>query len=164
MISYFQSFIRSLGFHEQRKASNLLLQPGYQLKLPVYILLLSATFVLVGLLLGNLYFEQTYVTMIQNTTQSEYLQQVINQQLQEFRGMSFLLLFVYMLLTIVITTVYTHRLVGPVIPLSRHIKALTEGRYAHRVNLRRNDALQELAAQLNELAETLEQAGRPEHS
>lgn len=160
MISYVQSFVRSLGYREQRKARNFLLQPAFQLRLAAYILLLSMFFMLLALLLGNLYFEQTYVTMIQNTTQSEYLQQVISRQLHEFKAMSLLMLFIYMLVTIVVTTIYTHRLVGPVIPLSRLIKALTQGRYDHRVKLRRNDALQDLAEQLNELAETLEQGNR----
>lgn len=164
MISYFQSFIKSLGYREERRARNYLLQPALQLRLPLYILLLSSLFVLLGLLLGNLYFEQTYVTMIQNTTQAEYLQQVISEQLHEFKTLSLLLLFVYVLLTVVITTVYTHKLVGPVIPLSRHIRALTEGRYAHRVKLRRNDALQDLAGQLNELALKLEKGNRSDRS
>jgi HAMP domain-containing protein len=164
VISYVQSFLRTLGCPEQRKARNFLLQPAFQLRLAAYILLLSISFMLLALLLGNLYFEQTYVTMIHNTTQSEYLQQVISQQLHEFKATSLLLLFVYMLLTIAVTTVYTHKLVGPVIPLSRLIRALAQGRYDHRVKLRRNDALQELADELNELAETLEQGNRRHHS
>lgn len=164
MISHFQTFVKSLGFREQRKARNFLLQPTLQLRLPLYILLLSSLFVLLGLLLGNLYFEQTYVTMIQNTTQAEYLQQVVSQQLHEFKSMALLLMFIYVLLTVLVTTIYTHKLVGPVIPLARHIRALAEGHYAHRVKLRRNDALQDLAGQLNELALTLEKRNRPRHS
>jgi methyl-accepting chemotaxis protein len=160
VVSYLQSLARSLGLGEQRKAANFLLRPALQLKLPLYLLLLSLLFVLLALMLGNLYFEQTYVTMLQNTSQAEYVQQVISAQLGDFRTMSLLLLFVYALTTIVITAIFTHRLVGPLVPLSRHIRALTEGHYAHRVKLRSNDVLAELAEQLNELALTLEKRNR----
>jgi len=154
---YFQTFLSALGINENRKARNILVRPGFQLKLPFYILMLTLTFVALTLLLGNLYLEQAYVTMIENTTQSEYLQQVITDQIAAFKVISLVILFVYAVLVVVITSVYTHRLLGPMIPIERHLKALKEGFYAHRLRLRKKDALHELADQLNELAETLEQ-------
>jgi signal transduction histidine kinase len=57
---------------------------------------------------------------------------------------------------VVVTVVYTHRLIGPAIPMLRHVRALQEGRYTHRLNLRRHDAFIELAEELNRLAETLQ--------
>ncbi len=57
----------------------------------------------------------------------------------------------------VISTIYTHRLVGPVMPIRRHIKALRDGLYTHRVTLRRHDGLQDIADDLNDLARTLEE-------
>lgn len=160
MISYVQSFFRALGLDERRKARNFLLKPAFQLGLPVYILLLSFTFLLLALLLGSLYFEQVYATMMANTTQAEYLESVISQRTGGFKSMALLLLAVYTVLVVVITTVYTHRMLGPVRPISRHIQALQEGLYSHRVSLRKHDALQELAEQLNALAEVLEQRSK----
>jgi len=61
---------------------------------------------------------------------------------------------------IVVTSVYTHGLIGPVLPIMRHVKALQEGLYSHRVKLRKHDAFQELAGDLNELAEVLERRYR----
>jgi len=152
-----QTFFSALGNKEQRKARNILVRPGLQLKLPFYILLLTMAFVLLTLLLGNLYLEQVYVTMIENTTQSEYLQQVITEQMAAFKIISLLVLFVYAVLAVSISCVYTHRLLGPLIPIERHLKALKEGFYSHRLQLRKKDALHELADQLNELAEALEE-------
>jgi len=154
---YIQTFLSALGVNEHRKARNILIKPGFQLKLPFYILLLTLSFVGLTLLLGNLYLEQAYVTMIENTTQSEYLQQIITKQIAAFKEITLLVLLVYAALVVAITSVYTHRLLGPMIPIARHLKALKEGFYSHRLRLRKKDALHELADQLNELAEVLEE-------
>jgi methyl-accepting chemotaxis protein len=160
VLQYFETVLRSLGLDERRKARNFLLKPGIQLRLPLYVLLLSFTFVLLAVLFGNLYFEQTYITLLQSTTQSEYVQRVLARQTQEFKLLAMLLLSGYVLLMIVITVIYTHRLIGPAIPMLRHVRALQEGRYTHRVSLRKHDAFTELADQLNKLAETLQHGSR----
>jgi len=151
-----QSILKRLGFNEHRKARGLLLKPVLQLKLALYVLLLSLTFVLITVLFGKLYFEQTFVTLIENTTQAEYIQAVITRQIHDFKSLSLLLLAVYAVLMVVLATVYTHRMIGPTLPILRHVKALQDGFYSHRVKLRRYDCLQELADELNTLAETLE--------
>ncbi len=161
MLQYLESVLRSLGLDERRKARNFLLKPGIQLRLPLYVLLLSLTFLLLGVLFGNLYFEQIYITLLQTTTQSEYVQQVLARQTQDFKELVLLLLTGYVLLVIVVTVIYTHRLLGPAIPLLRHVKALNAGRYTHRVSLRRHDAFTELADELNELAESLHKEKYP---
>jgi methyl-accepting chemotaxis protein len=152
-----ESILKRLGFNENRKARNFLLKPGLQLKLAFYVLFLSLGFVLITVLFGKLYFEQTYVTLVGNTTQSEYIQAVVTQQIHDFKSLSMLLLAVYTVLVVVVATVYTHRMIGPMLPVMRHIKALKEGFYSHRVKLRAHDCFHELADELNELAETLEQ-------
>jgi HAMP domain-containing protein len=153
----YQSILRRLGINEHRKARNLLLKPKLQLKLALYALLLSLGFLFVTVLFGKLYFEQTYITLVENTTQAEYVQAIINQQIHDFKSMSLLLLAGYIVLMVVLVTVYTHRMIGPTLPIMRHVKALKAGFYSHRVKLRRYDSFQELADELNDLAETLEQ-------
>lgn len=157
MIHYMQTIYRVLGLNEHRKARNLLLRPAYQLKLPFYILLLSMAFLILGVLFGNLYFQQTYMSMLATSTQPDYLQQVITRQTHEFKLLSLLLLAAYAALVTVISTIYTHRLIGPTLPIRRHIKALRDGLYSHRVKLREHDGLQDVADDLNALAETLEE-------
>lgn len=143
--------------NEHRKARNLLLRPALQLKLPIYILLLSMAFLVLGVLMGNLYFQQTYMSALATSTQPDYLQDVIARQTQEFKLLSLLLLVVYAALVTVITAIYTHRLIGPTLPIRRHIKALRDGLYSHRVKLRKHDGLQDVAEDLNALASTLEE-------
>jgi methyl-accepting chemotaxis protein len=152
-----ESILKRLGFNENRKARNFLLKPGLQLKLAFYVLLLSLGFVFITVLFGKLYFEQTYITLIDNTTQSEYIQAIVTQQIHDFKSLSLLLLAVYTVMIVLVATVYTHRMIGPTLPIMRHVKALKEGFYSHRVKLREYDCFQELADELNELAETLEQ-------
>ena len=151
-----QSILKRFGFNEHRKARNLLLKPVLQLKLALYVLLLSLTFALITALFGKLYFEQTFVTLVENTTQAEYIQAVITQQIHGFKSLSLLLFAVYVVLVVVLATVYTHRMIGPTLPIMRHIKAMKDGFYSHRVKLRNYDCFQELADELNALAETLE--------
>ena len=152
----YQSILRRLGYNENRKARNLLLMPRLQLKLALYALMLSLGFLLVTAFFGKLYFEQTYITLVENTTQAEYVQAIINQQLHDFKSMSLLLLAGYIVTMVVLVAVYTHRMIGPTLPIMRHVKALKDGFYSHRVTLRRHDSFQELADELNALAETLE--------
>jgi hypothetical protein len=152
-----ESILKRLGFNENRKARNFLLKPGLQLKLAFYILLLSLGFVFITVLFGKLYFEQTYITLVDNTTQSEYIQAIVTQQIHDFKSLSLLLLAVYTVLIVLVATVYTHRMIGPTLPIMRHVKALKEGFYSHRVKLREYDCFQELADELNELAEILEE-------
>jgi methyl-accepting chemotaxis protein len=156
-MNHYQSILRRLGINENRKARNLLLKPALQLKLALYALMLSLVFILLTLLFGKLYFEQTYITLVENTTQGEYIQAIITQQMHDFKSMSLLLLVGYTVMMVVLITVYTHRMIGPTLPIMRHIKALKNGFYSHRVQLRRHDCFQELADELNTLAETLEQ-------
>ncbi len=156
MSDYIHAVYRVLGLSEFRKARNLLLKPAFQLKLPLYILLLSIAFLLLGLLLGNVYFQQTYMSMLATSTQPDYLQEVISRQAHEFKLLSALLLVVYAALVVAVTIIFTHRLIGPTLPIRRHIRALQDGLYSHRVKLRTHDGLQELADDLNDLAEALE--------
>jgi len=156
-----QSIRKDLLQHENRKAINFLLKPALQLKLVLYVLLLSLGFVLVTVLFGKLYFEQTYITLVENTTQAEYIQAIITQQLHDFKSLSLLLLVVYAVLMVVLATVYTHHMIGPMRPIRRHVKALQDGLYSHRVKLRGYDCFQELAGELNALAETLEARTQP---
>jgi hypothetical protein len=157
MTHYLQTFLRSLGIHEKRKARNILIRPGFQLRLPLYILLLSVVFVSLSLQLANMYLDQAYAARLGNSADLQYLPHALISQMTSLSTLSLLLLFVYAVLVVVISSIYTHRLLGPMVPISRHLKALNEGFYAHRLQLREHDALHELADQLNELAETLEQ-------
>jgi nitrate/nitrite-specific signal transduction histidine kinase len=153
---YIQAISRLFSLNEHRKARNLLLMPAFQLKLPLFILLLSMAFLVLGMLFGNLYFQQTYMSALATSTQPDYLQDVVARQTNEFKFLSLLLMAVYGIVVTAITAIYTHRLLGPTLPIRRHIKALRDGLYSHRVKLRKHDGLQDVADELNALASVLE--------
>ncbi len=50
------------------------------------------------------------------------------------------------------------RLIGPIIPIKRHIDKLLEGEHSERLQLRENDFLQEICDNLNQLTESLEES------
>ena len=151
-----QSILRRLGLSENRKARNMLLKPVLQLKLALYAIVLTLIFLCTTVFFGKMYFEQTYITLVENTTQAEYIQAVVSQQIHQFKSMFLLLLVVYTVMMVVLITVYTHRMIGPTLPIMRHIRALNDGFYSQRVRLRRYDCFQEMADELNKLAEALE--------
>ena len=151
-----QSILRRLGLNENRKARNMLLKPVLQLKLALYAIMLTLIFLCTTVFFGKMYFEQTYITLVENTTQAEYIQAVVTQQIHQFKSMFLLLLVVYTVMMVTLITVYTHRMIGPTLPIMRHIRALKDGFYSQRVKLRRYDCFQELANELNELAAALE--------
>jgi HAMP domain-containing protein len=60
--------------------------------------------------------------------------------------------------TYVLWVFYSHAIFGPKVPLERHVTKLIEGDFSSRVHLRRSDEFKKLAADLNRLAEKLEQS------
>jgi len=67
---------------------------------------------------------------------------------------------IYFFITVAVSIFFTHRLVGPTYAFRRHIRELKNGNYGSRVVLRKGDAFQEVAEDLNDLAVTLEQVRR----
>jgi hypothetical protein len=54
----------------------------------------------------------------------------------------------------------SHRIYGPIVSIQRHIANLRSGNYSSRVHLRKEDEFQELARDLNELAQHFETRAR----
>ncbi|MFC2061664.1 HAMP domain-containing protein [Elusimicrobiota bacterium] len=50
---------------------------------------------------------------------------------------------------------YSHRLAGPVYRLERHIEEIAEGRYDHKIVLRKKDEFKQLADAINKLEDKL---------
>ncbi len=57
--------------------------------------------------------------------------------------------------TLVLTAVVLHRFIGPLVPIGRHIRKLSDGDYDAFSRLRAKDELNEVAGDLNELSATL---------
>ena len=68
----------------------------------------------------------------------------------------YLTFFSYIVMTIAVSVLYTHKLVGPTVAFRRHLSSLCEGRYNARTHLRKGDAFTEVADELNRLSEIME--------
>ena len=151
---------RILALNQQRKTANLLLQPGVQLKLPVYFLLITAAFGgLLAIAISNAY-RSLFLTIAAD--QPAYMERVLGAQTQDLLVVSGMLTIAYLLTVVAVAIVILHRLVGPTVALRRQVEALKNGDYSARVSLRRNDAFSELAEDLNELAALLERGEKLE--
>ncbi|MCP4004846.1 MAG: hypothetical protein GY725_11675 [bacterium] len=148
----------------RRKTLNLILQPMVQLKLPVYLLVL--TFAFAGTFWAHSYitYERLFEITLEHTDQPEYFERVISAQTENFKVVSATLAIAYVLLMLGISVLVTHRLVGPTVAFRRHIESLKNQDYSARIILRRADAFAEVARELNELAEVMEanQKGGPD--
>lgn len=143
---------------QKRRLTNAVWQPFVQFKLLMYML---GTTALVALMLASfLYYAfSDLIGAVTNGSgeQSYYAEMIEIQLIHLFRycGALFVL---YILLLAAVCVAYTHKLIGPLRPFSRHVDELVRGNYQHRVKLRTNDLemFDEYAAKLNELAEKLD--------
>ena len=142
----------------RRKSKNLLLQPALQLKLPFYLLVLTLVFA--GLFAAHGY--RSYGRLLTEMKPPPYLDEIVAAQTSDFLIVCGVLTFVYALIVVGLSIVYAHRMVGPMVPFRRQLEALKNGDYSTRVHLRRGDAFEDVARELNELSELLERAEKPD--
>lgn len=142
----------------RRKLANAVWQPFLQFKLLMYMLGSTA---LVAVLLGAfLYvaFSDLIAVMASSSDSTSYYGEMIEIQLVHLFRYCGALFVLYILLLAAVCVAYTHRLIGPLRPFTRHVEALNRGDYSSRVRLRKTDLqlYSEYAAKLNELATKLE--------
>jgi len=141
---------------QKRKLTNFLLQPLLQVRLGLYAILLSLAFGIsvFAIIYVNLY--KFYDLVLELTDLREEVSEILNADIRGIFLWMLLALVVYFFITVAISIFFTHRLVGPTYAFRRHIKDLSRGNYKSRVILRKGDAFQEVADDLNELALKLE--------
>lgn len=138
----------------KRRAINAVWQPFLQFKLLMYMLGSTAfVAVLLGAFLYFAFSDLINVVTGKADSTSYYGEMIEIQLIHLFRycGALFVL---YILLLAAVCVAYTHRLIGPIRPFTRHVEALTNGDYSSRVVLRKGDLnmYTEYAEKLNELA------------
>lgn len=140
----------------KRKLSNFLLQPLLQIRLGLYAILLSLAFCVAisTTFYVNLY--RFYDLVLELTDLRDEVSEILQSYIQGLAFWMVIILLVYLLLTIAVSIFFTHKLVGPTYAFRRHIKELARGNYQSRIVLRKHDAFQEVADELNELAASLE--------
>jgi hypothetical protein len=145
---------------DKRRLSNFMLQPLWQIRLGLYSIILS--FVFCGALVGLFYFNfhKFYDLVLELTDLRDEVTVILQQYVQSFITWVVLGSAVYLVITIILSIFFTHRLIGPSYAFRRHIRELKNGNYASRVVLRKGDAFPEEAEDLNELAVALDKLKR----
>ncbi len=143
---------------QRRSVLNAVWQPFLQFKLLMYMLGSTA---LVAVLLGAfLYFafSDLISVMTGKAEATSYYGEMIEIQLVHLFRYCGALFVLYILLLAAVCVAYTHRLIGPIRPFTRHVEALSQGNYASRVMLRKGDLelYTDYADKLNQLAVHLE--------
>ena len=131
------------------------LEAGTQLRLPAYLLLLTAGFGALFALNGYHAYGRIFEATLSMAAPA--MEELIRQQSDNFLITSVSIGVGYLLTTLVLCVGYLHRVIGPTVPLRRQIHALLEGDYSARVQLRASDAaMAGMADDLNDLARALE--------
>lgn len=141
---------------KKRRLSNLLLEPLLQTKIGMYCIGLSIIFAVLIVLILYQNLGTLYDVFFELTDGKVKLHAVVLAYLQNIQAWLFLTVVAYIVFTIGISVVYTHRLVGPTIAFRRHLDAIKGGDFDHRTVLRKGDAFQQVADRLNEVSELLE--------
>lgn len=146
--------IRSRSPATQRRAVRFSM-PGPQLRLATSVLAVALAF-------GVLFAANSYAAFGQlfGATLSlapTVLADEIAAQARHYLSVSAVLLVGLAVAVTAVSAAALHRLLGPLVAVERHVRALAAGDYAHRLALRDGDAVwSEVARRLNDLARDLE--------
>ncbi len=137
----------------RRRAINLSLQPGLQLRLPLLIFAITAGFCL----LFGVHMQQAYGNLVELAIDEPWLQTSISEQRQSFAIVSVAIAIGYVVTVFIACLAYAHRLLGPLVPIRRRLEGMKNGDFSSRIYLREGDLYGEIADDLNELAQLLRQ-------
>jgi hypothetical protein len=138
----------------ERRRTVRLVRPSVQLKLGLYLLAITGCFGAVAIWNTWSAFGVMYKAALSTAAAPFELEFV--RQFQGYFKTSLALLGGYVFVVLVMTTAYVHRLVGPLVAIERHLRALNHGNTHSRLSLRRGDGLYvDLAQQLDLLTAKL---------
>ncbi|HXV36818.1 MAG TPA: hypothetical protein VEC18_06705 [Myxococcota bacterium] len=149
-----RNLMRSVFGFDSRRAFRFL-QFGAQLRLPLYLLLITIAFMSLFAWHTHSAYSELYA-MVMTAVPESYHEQILKQT-QDFSVVGASILGGFVLTMVGFCVAYTHSLLGPTVPLRRHVQSLKDGNYRSRAKLRSSDAAhQGLADDLNELASILQ--------
>jgi hypothetical protein len=140
--------------HKRRRPINLTIERSLQLELPLAFLLVTFA---VGVGIAA-YARAAYGRLfaaLEAAAEAPALESLLRAQTTDFLMVAAVVGVAYAVLVGFMTLIWCHRLVGPVVAFRRMLAALLAGDPNARVQLRRGSAFQELADDLNALAEQL---------
>lgn len=144
---------------DPRSLKSTLIEPFKQIKLGVYVLILTLIFVaLLSYLIGQSIWLQYSQVMeifkvIDQEAQRELVQNDVTRAIAIKLGMA---ISAYVMILFAMVFYFTHRIYGPLISIGRFVESITDGDYDARVQIREKDELNQLVSQLNKMAQTLQ--------
>jgi methyl-accepting chemotaxis protein len=146
----------------KRKWRNFLLVPRVQLNAVMAIFLTG--FIAVSAFFAYIIWKTTEVIyrLAELSETSFEILDVIPRTMQMLWTSYFLTLLIFSACAFIIGILITHRFLGPTVAIRAHIRRLINGDLEKNLTLRKDDALQELADDINELTQKLR--GGPEPS
>lgn len=140
----------------QRRFSNYFLQPLLQVRLGLYSSAIALVFsVMVFITLYASLHDFADVVFAVTDRESE-VRSLFRSYITGASGWLLLLLVLFIASNVLVAVIYTHRLIGPTIAFRNHMKKLASGKFQDRIHLRKGDAFQELADELNEFTDLLD--------
>lgn len=141
----------------RRKFKNFLLKPRAQLELVLNIVVLTIFFGAASSLVIYFQLDDIFQTLlIMSRVSHEASESFVNDWNTTLLWLSLFTVF-YILSTISICILHSHRMIGPTVAFKRQIEALLAKNYKTRIKLRDGDYFQDLAECFNRLAEQLDQ-------
>lgn len=144
-------------FQDRRKTKNILTDPGVQIRFGFYGVFLAVVFSIAMMISYYLSLE-TFgeILTLATTHRGVATEGVYEEFLRESTRWMIVLIAGYALVSLVFFIAVTHRFVGPQVAIRRHINDLIAGNFSARVSLRKDDAFQDIASDLNQLSQNLE--------
>lgn len=148
----------------KRNLRSTLIEPFKQIKIGIYVMLLSLAFLVCASWLFIAAFTEQYqhVMEIFNVVDPSTKWELVTNNIFYSNAIKLGILFVSFI-GILFTVVFrmTHRVYGPLISIERFVTHMAEGKYDQRLVIRRKDDLQKLAEQLNQMADKLQKRHGP---
>lgn len=144
-------------YQHDRHLVNYLLQPLVQLRIGFINVCLSLIFVLLLGAYVYMKFVQFADVVTTLTEANDEIGGMLHSYLASVGITAAVLGAVFVVLSLLSSVYFTHRLVGPTVAFRRHIDALIAGDYKVKTKLRNHDAFTEVADSLNKLSDRLAQ-------
>lgn len=141
---------------ERRSLKNYYLVPRLQLPLSAYSTFAAFIFVGIAVLLLYTHSKDTLSRIFELTDAGEQAKSLLLESLSKAISQLVIAALIFVILNFSLATFLSHRMVGPVVQFLFHTRELQKKNYRSRIHLRPGDGFEDLANELNTLAETLE--------
>lgn len=140
-----------------RKLSNFLLTPKFQLKLTFYYMAVGFSIILATIGAVYLKFMQVRALMNEVVMSDFSTQSQINEIMFDIATISMLGFVLFAIASFIFALMVSHRIAGPVVAITAYIDQLKEGNFEYGRNLRPNDELTLIMDALHELSPVLKE-------